>query len=66
MSAFLDTWVTQTVVMVLWSCVCFMMGMAFCGTCYWYHIKITMKRADRKLRELEERRHGEDRRDTNG
>ena len=48
----LGMWTRQTLVLALWSLMCFALGMAFCAGLYIYRIRRAMRRAARKVEEL--------------
>ena len=48
----LGMWTRQTLVIALWSLLCFFLGMAFCAGLYVYRIRRAMRKAARKVEEL--------------
>jgi Na+/melibiose symporter-like transporter len=52
MNAFLELWERQAFLLMVWSILCFILGMTFCTTCYWYYMRRKMKRATKFVKSL--------------
>ena len=49
---FLELWEKRTLLLFLWSAACFVLGVAFTGVIYHYHLNAVIKKANKLIDQL--------------